>query len=83
MVKVHFGKLDPEDDVERQDTWLNGDTRAVLSDPYDDLDEGQGGLTFSDLRPSDIKKLSGLRAPVRPCSSSRTTPRTFSTTRTR
>jgi hypothetical protein len=58
MVKVRFAKLDPEDDAERQDTWLNGDTRAVLSAPYADLDEGQGGLTFSDLRPDDIKMLS-------------------------
>ncbi len=57
MIKVHFAKLDPDDDVQRRDVWLNGDTRAVLSEPYADLDEGQGGLTYGDLRPEDIRTL--------------------------
>ncbi len=58
MVKIHFAKLDPEDTVDRRDTWLPGSTRAVLSEPYADLDEGQGGLMFAEIRVEDIRTLS-------------------------
>jgi hypothetical protein len=46
MIRVQFRKFSQPDETP---TWLDGSVRAVPAEPFDDVDEGQGGITLGDI----------------------------------
>jgi hypothetical protein len=46
MIRVTFQRFSQPDPLP---TWLDGSVRAVPTEPYDDIDDGQGGITARDI----------------------------------
>ncbi len=56
MIRVRFTANDPNE------VWLDGSALAVAAEPYDALDEGQGGITRGDITDGDLKTLADFEA---------------------
>jgi hypothetical protein len=46
VVRVQFQRFGEPDPIP---TWLDGSVRAVAVQPFADVDQGQGGITFADI----------------------------------
>jgi hypothetical protein len=54
MIRVRYTRSHEKDSTE---VWLDGSVAAALAEPYAAIDEGQGGITRSDIKDEDIKTL--------------------------
>lgn len=54
MIRIRYTRMFDDDPTE---VWLDGSIRAVAAAPYAHLDDGQGGVTFGDLKPEDVRAL--------------------------
>ncbi len=46
MIRVQFQRFSEPDPIP---TWIDGSVRAVPAEPFQDVDDGQGGITRADI----------------------------------
>jgi hypothetical protein len=57
MIRIRYTR---DSETDSPEVWLDEATRAVRAELYAGVDEGQGGVTFGDLKKEDIGTLVGF-----------------------